>query len=383
MNRYEEQDEANGDIVSVTSVTAIESLTRGEIDVQIRTAHAFPRDVIKSVKSAESMACIDEDTAAGCLYALPRSGKKIEGPSVRLAEIMASTWRNLRVASRVIDIDQTHVTAQAVCHDLESNVCISVERKRRITDRHGKRFNDDMITVTANAASSIAFRDSVFKVIPKVFADKVYFAAKRVAIGDAKTLSERRTSAMERLAKMGAFPDRVLAAIGKPSVEAIDLSDLETLFGMCTAIREGSSTVDELFPPVGKDDGRSRTEQLKDKLTKNGAPALPEPPAAPKQEIPITADANGNTVAEPAPEPVVAQTATTDDDKTINAALISNIVKYASGIDEASRNAIYEALGHPQLIEQGMKGAYAKTLTMRQGREISNAMQRGEVPQAV
>jgi len=49
------------------------------------------------------------------------------------------------------------------------------------------------------------------KIIPGILLRPVYEAAKKVAIGDAKTLSDRRVRAIEAFQKMGVAADRVLA----------------------------------------------------------------------------------------------------------------------------------------------------------------------------
>src|SRR5690606_7497519 len=122
---------------------------------------------------------------------------------------------------------------------------------RRITDRDGRRYSDDMVAVTANAACSIAFRNAVFRVIPKVYVDEVCEAAKRTAIGNQKTLPERRQSLIEYITqKLGVELSRVLGVVGKEHVEDIDLNDLEDLYGICTAVRDGDITVETAFPQV-------------------------------------------------------------------------------------------------------------------------------------
>lgn len=232
----------------VMSVPAIDTISRAEIDVQIATAHRFPRSMERFVKEAMKMATYDEDTAASCFYKLPRDGKIIEGPGVRLAEIIGSTWGNMRYGARIVAEDREFIVAQGVAHDLEKNVSASLEVRRRIVKRDGKRYTSDMINTTANAACSIALRNAIFRVIPKTFVNQIYEAAKQVAIGDASTLVERRTKALDYFAKMGVMEDRILAVLGKSGIEDIGLDDLATLTGLKTAIKDGDTTVDEAFP---------------------------------------------------------------------------------------------------------------------------------------
>jgi hypothetical protein len=267
-----------------------------EVDVQITTAKRYPRSVKRFLDEAQSMACIDDATAASMAYALPRSGKTISGPSVRLAEIMASAWGNLRAETRIAGEDAKHVTGEAMCWDLEKNVAIRWQVKRRIVDKYGKRYNDDMIVVTGNAASAIAFRNAVFKIIPGSYVSKVLAAARKVAIGDAKNLSVTRDEAFACFRRFGITDDRILATLGKPSIEDVDIDDVATLRGFFTAIRDEGADVQEVFPPIETDEDKERKSKLKAKLAGGakvngntgvaGAKREPKPEPEPADEAP-------------------------------------------------------------------------------------------------
>lgn len=232
---------------------------KGEVDVQISTAKRYPRNMRQFLAKAESMATIDEETASGCFYRLParkskdgEESKPIEGPSVRFAEIIAATWGNLRVQAQIVDDKDGFITAQGRCWDLENNVAVAVDVRRKITTKDGRRFSDDMINVTANAACGIAFRNSVMKVVPLSVSRSVYLKARQVAIGDASTLEARRANAVDYFAKMGVNVQQLCAAVGKASIVDITVDDIATLVGLKTAIREGELSVDEAFPKAEK-----------------------------------------------------------------------------------------------------------------------------------
>lgn len=226
---------------------ALGQLTRAEIDTQISTAKKYPRDFSKVKKQMLSLATLDEETAAGCFYKLNRQGKSIEGPSVRMAEIAVSCFGNIRAGARIIANDGKTITAQGICTDLENNVSVSVEIKRRITNKEGVTYNEDMQVVTGNAACAIAFRNAAFKVVPMALVKPVYESAKLTAIGDIKTLADRRTSALKYFAAIGVTEKQVLSYLGKTGVDGIDLVDMENLIGLTTAIKDGTTTVDEAF----------------------------------------------------------------------------------------------------------------------------------------
>jgi hypothetical protein len=64
------------------------SLARAEIAEQVATARKFPRSLTKASERMASLATMDEETAEECIYALPRGGKPIRGPSIRFAEMV-------------------------------------------------------------------------------------------------------------------------------------------------------------------------------------------------------------------------------------------------------------------------------------------------------
>ncbi|MGH7879731.1 MAG: hypothetical protein ACREQD_09565, partial [Candidatus Binataceae bacterium] len=211
--------------------SAVAAINRSEVMVQLDAAHKYSRSIKRFMGTSITLATINVATAESCMYSLPRGGKSITGPSVRLAEIMASAYGNLHIGARVVDIGDREVTAQGIAWDLETNLRVTVEVQRRITDKSGKRFNDDMINVTCAAACSIALRNAIFRVVPRAYVDQVYERCRNVAIGNASTLTQRRDDVLGRLAKMGADKDRVLNALKLKGVEDIGLEHLELLIG--------------------------------------------------------------------------------------------------------------------------------------------------------
>lgn len=239
-------------------ITNAEAVTRAEIDIAIATANRFPRHLAKVKANLINFATLDEDTAASCFYRLPRGGKAIEGPSVRMAEIAVSEYRNLNVATRIVAIvttgDNPHVVVQGVCQDLEKNTRIIVEKRGRIIGKKsnkGKPDEDD-INLAANNASAKAFRDAVFKVVPGALIKPAVDAAMRVARGEAKPMADRVGAALKAYAAMGVSKEQVLAKFSYTSDAQITPDDLDTLSGLRTALKEGEVTLADEFPPVAK-----------------------------------------------------------------------------------------------------------------------------------
>ena len=268
------------DDVTITPTTghAIQAFNSAGIDVQIATAHRYPRSVAKFLQESEDLVTANPKVAQMCTYAVPRGGKQITGPSVRLAEMLASTWGNLRVSSMVTGDDGRFVIAQAICLDLQSNVGISVEARRRITDRNGKRFDDDMIGVASNAAISIALRNGIFRIIPKAYVDTIHEAAKAVAAGKVEDLASTRAAWVAVYTGKGIAERDLFRALEVKGIEDIGTEQILTMQGWQTSIRDGAITLQEIFAPPAppapavEAKGGTKSERLAAKI------AAQEPP---------------------------------------------------------------------------------------------------------
>lgn len=236
-----------GTVVETGDIGTLAVLNKSEIDQQITTAKKYPRSIKRFRDEALQLATLDEQTAQECIYALPRAGRTIEGPSARFAEIIAYAWGNERIGARVVGEDNEFVTSQGMFYDLEKNVGIAYEVKRRITDQRGKRYSSDMIGTTSNAASSIALRNAVLKGIPKAIWRPIYDAARRVVAGDITTLANKRENALKAFAIYGVTPEMVYQTLGVKGKEDIGIEHMVTLSGFLTAIKEGEAKAEEIF----------------------------------------------------------------------------------------------------------------------------------------
>lgn len=266
----------------VVTLGALEQQTRGEIDIQIATAKRFPRSVSLAMKDAMSLACLSEEVAEQCIFAKPQSdGSVIEGPSVRLAEILVSSWGHMRSEARIVEEAEKYIVSRGTTWDLEKNVAVAMEVRRSIVKRDGKRFGNEMVTTASNAANAISYRNSVFKIIPRALWEPIYKAAKGVAVGKAETLIAKRAKMVDYFVKMGVTNPRLFARLGVKGIEDITLDHLGLLRGLANAIKEGEATVDEAFPvPVGEP---QRKSEQKPPADAGSAPAT-DPPAEDKAD---------------------------------------------------------------------------------------------------
>lgn len=254
--------------IQVVQPSALEHLTRGEVDIQIATARQYPRSVKQALSRMEELATINRVTARSTFYRLPRKEwdeqtrryveKFIEGPSVRLAEIAASAFGNLRFGARVVEIGHARVTAQGFAHDLETNNACSVEVSASILGKKGGRYPEHMVTTTANAAAAKALRNAIFKIIPRAYIDQVLARCRKVAIGEGMTMLQRWREVSERFASHGVDEPKVLKCIGRKGVPDVTTDDLLQLHGLLTAVEDGDITIEKAMRP-SVEDGAERS----------------------------------------------------------------------------------------------------------------------------
>jgi hypothetical protein len=286
--------------VLVDTATAA-ALARTEIDSQIATARAYPRSIRTATANILELATLDEETAAECIYELKRGGKKIRGPSIRLAEIIASQWGNCRDAAQVVSVDRVNkvVVAEGAFHDLETNRGTRTSCQRRISDKDGKIYSHDMIVVTGNAACAIARRNAILSGVPKGIWRPVIAACEKVIAGKAATLVKRRADAVDALGQYQITPEQLFKLVGVKGVEDIGLDELVSLRVTYASLKNGDITVEELLRPI---------EPEKPRVSASTADL--SPPAAFGSGVPVAnATPAGEPVASTLPDSVGAHPA--------------------------------------------------------------------------
>ena len=243
-------------------VASLDRAERANIDIQVSTAKQYPRSISRCANNAVALVTMDKDTAQSCGYALPRGGKPITGPSVHLAKIIAQQYGNLRAEAKVVEITDKQVVSRGTAWDLENNYAVSFEVRRSIVGKNGNRFSDDMITVTGNAANSIAYRNAIFGIVPKSITDKAYKAAQHLITGDLsdeEKLIKRRDGAIKPFTDTyGITEEEVIKLCGKHTVNQIQADEIALLLGFAQSLKDGDTTVEELMAPFRK--GKAKTK---------------------------------------------------------------------------------------------------------------------------
>lgn len=243
---YQDPDE-EGRIVDTVDIHALTQLNAAEISQQIMTARAYPRSNTGFKRQMTEMVTYGPATALSCLYALKRGSKVIEGPSIRFAEAALQCWGNSRAGSRIVDVGAEFITAQGFFYDLEKNMALAFEVMRRITDKDGNRYGDDMIGVTGNAASSIAFRNAVLKGIPKIAWNEPYQEARQLSIGKGESITIKREMMLKAFAPVGVAKEQIFGLLGVKGIDDVTIDHMIFMGGILNSIKEGDVKVGDAF----------------------------------------------------------------------------------------------------------------------------------------
>ena len=228
------------------------------MDSQIVTAKTFPRNETQCIKDIIGLLSEDQDLASACYYTLPaRKGqdKGIQGPSVRLAEVFLYLWGNIKAGTRIISNDGRQVIVEGWAWDLEKNLEISSQVVKSIVTSRGETYSPTMQATTIAAASSVAYRNAVFKVIPFMFVEKVYKIAQEKSVSmmsngqksgdeDQRRYKERVFSSLE---KYQIKPLQILGYFQRKTLDDITAEDMKEIIGIGTALRDGFILPEEAF----------------------------------------------------------------------------------------------------------------------------------------
>lgn len=189
-----------------------------EIQAMVFMAKQFPRNQIQAADRIIN-ACTRQTLADSAVYSYPRGGQNIEGPSIRLAEVLAQNWGNLDFGIRELSQENGVSTVEAYAWDLETNVrqakVFQVVHKR-VSKGGAKTLTDprDIYEMVANQGSR-RLRACILSVIP---GDIVEAALAQCSITQETSVGKTPEEIKETIHKM-------TAVMGKFGITADNIQD--------------------------------------------------------------------------------------------------------------------------------------------------------------
>lgn len=242
----------------------IAGMARAEMETAVAFAMEHPRDMEVFMEKAMRQATLTVEIAQDCIYAKPVGDDTINGPSIRLAEIVIANYKHIRAASRYVGEQDNRVLCQTIMIDLENNTQILEEVAVSITGRSGGRFSPSVVDNTIAATKSKSWRNAAFKIVPRAFVDTIQEACRKVITGEqpasmetgrkTETLADQIARTVKHFEALGVPRERILARFGRESAKDLNRDDLLTLVGFVTQLKQpdNDETLDTLFPAPPK-----------------------------------------------------------------------------------------------------------------------------------
>lgn len=232
--------------LAAQSVTAAMATTREAQEVQAAmvVAKRFPRD--QRVAFDKIMeACTRPSLAEEATYEFSRSGSKISGPSIRLAESIAQAWGNIDFGFTELDRRNGVSTVRAYAWDLETNTRQSRDfavKHQRDTKSGSYAITDerDIYEMIANQAAR-RVRNCILSLIPGDVIDAALRQCELTMKAQAQgvPIEKRREDMVSAFAEFNVTPEMLAAFCQKQSVDFLDEADLKKLRRAYTSLRDG------------------------------------------------------------------------------------------------------------------------------------------------
>ncbi|MCG5104407.1 hypothetical protein [Oceanobacillus alkalisoli] len=291
-NQFQQSNENTGVIAQSSASREME-----EVKGQIFMARQFPRNVFKSEQRILDN-CKRPALAQAALYSYPRGGTKVEGPSIRLAEVLAQNWGNLAFGVKELEQRPGESVAMAYAWDLETNVrqekVFTVPHSRKARGSI-KKLDDprDIYELVANNGAR-RLRACILGIIPGDIVDKaVEQCNETMRNGNAEPIKDRIAKMLKIFKeKYGVTQEQIEERVGY-NASAFTEYDLSEIGKIYTSLKDGMSKADDWFSNEVKTKQESKlTEAFKEDKTK-GTKKEEKPKNEPKKDV--TEDAGNQT----------------------------------------------------------------------------------------
>jgi hypothetical protein len=267
---------AAGAVVEVEQQRAIQ-----EVQAAMIIAKRFPRDVDESYTRIMG-ACQRKTLAASAMYAYPRGGAIVTGPSIRLAETIAQNWGNLQFGIREMSQKAGESEVEAFAWDVETNTRqVKVFRVPHV--RHTKKginkLTDprDIYEMVANQGAR-RLRACILGVIPGDIIDAAVAQCEKTLQDNAGAPIEDRVRKMlTEFKRFGVTKEMIEKRLGHTTSAIIEAEVVE-LVKIFTSLRDGMSKREQWFTVPGTQES-DEAQDLNKQLAQSpaGEPSAPPP----------------------------------------------------------------------------------------------------------
>ena len=222
---------------------------------KIQIAKQFPRD--ENVAYTKIMAaCSRAEFAKTALYAYPKGGQQVEGPSIRMAEMLIRCWTNVDVDFKELSQKNGESEIQVLAWDKETNTTFSktfVVKHERATKHKTTKLTDsrDIYEVGANNGARRQ-RAVMLAIIPDDIIEEAKAAVKRTLAGsNSEPIADRIRKMTAAFSKHGVTQEMLEKYLGY-ELDLVDTDGIVELMGIFNSINSGDFKPSQYFSDIKK-----------------------------------------------------------------------------------------------------------------------------------
>jgi len=284
-------DQQTGEIVASAGISIEETRAQAESQAGFVVAKRFPRNQELAVSNI-MRACESVRLAEEAEYSYPKGNTTVQGPTIRLLEVIAQNWGNIISGVREVEVREDDTLMMAYAYDLETNR--RAERAFTVPNfimlkGGGRKYLDDpreLYELRANMGSRRE-RACLERVIPRHIIDEAVDACRlTVATKGTPATPENIQKMIDAFGAIGVDETMLEMRQGK-KLKALTGPELAALRRIYKGIDEGITTVDKVFgdktlkqPQEKQAEKEEKEEKPKKKATKK------KKKPAPKAETP-------------------------------------------------------------------------------------------------
>ncbi len=264
-------EEERGDMVA--SPMQIEnSRAMQEIQASVISAKKFPRDTVAAHRRIID-ACKRKSLAEQAMYAYPRGGQTVTGPSIRMAEVLAQNWGNLSCGITELEQNIKESVMMAYCVDLETNyrkaIVFNVKNERH-TKRGVQRLTDprDIYENNFNLGAR-RLRACILAVIPGDIVEEAVSTCEGTLAGDnSEPIADRLRKMATAFESIGVSQELLEKKLGH-KLDATIAVEIVNLGKIYKSIQDGMTKIADWFDTGETNNAKADalTEKYKTKST--------------------------------------------------------------------------------------------------------------------
>jgi len=223
-----------------------------EVQAAVFMAKRFPRDETRAFNSI-MQSCKRAGLAEQALYAYPKGGTTVTGPSIRMAEVLARAWGNIDFGIKELDQQEGESSMMAYAWDLETNARqtkVFTVRHIRHTRKGQYALTDprEIYEMTANQGAR-RLRACILGIIPGDITEAAVQACEKTMAGkSSEPIADRIRKMVVAFGELAVTQEMVVKRLGH-KLDRTSETELVGLRKVYLSLKDNMASVETFFPP--------------------------------------------------------------------------------------------------------------------------------------